>query len=329
MVQAKSAITRPDLVFNIGEFNAEANRKRYAGLKILKPRIVGLQSAEFTCVPPGQLLAEDQDITRATRAAYKRDEFEFDKKDYKTHDHGVEEVIDDRESGIYRDLVDAENVSTGRALNKVSQRLEIEITALVTDTNVWTGSDLTTQVSTPWLDQLNADPIADVENARQKILDGCGMYPNTLVLGRKAFFNVCQNINILNRFSGNGPDPVIVNAQALQTILEVDHVVVAGGLKNTANRAQDAVFAPIWPDDLALLCKTAVSDDPAEVCIGRTFAWAEEAGYFSDAELIGIVEEYREENVRGSILRCRADWGPKILYSQCGHHLTGVLTAAE
>ena len=329
MVQARSAITRPDLMFSVEEFNLEANRKRYAGLKILKPRIVGLQSAEFACVPPGQLLAEDENITRASGAAYNRDEFEFDKKDYKTSDHGVEEVIDDRESAIFRDLVDAESVSAGRALNKVAQRLEIEICSMVTDAAVWTGDALATTVDTAW-DAANATPFHDIENARQKIIDGCGHYPDTLVLGRKAFFALSMCDDIVNRVLGIiGWEPKTVGADTLQTLLGIDRVVVAGGLKNTANRGQTAVFAPIWPDDLVMLCKTATSDDPAEVSIGRTFAWSEEAGYFSDAELIGIVEEYREENVRGSILRCRADWGPKILYSQCGHHLTGVLTAAE
>lgn len=327
MVSAKNAITRPDLQFSVEEFDNQANRRRYAGLKILKPRIVGLQSAEFAVVPPGDLLSSNENVLRASRAAYNRDEFAFDKKDYKTSDHGVEEVVDDRESAIYRDLVDAENVSTKRALNKVSQALELEICSLVTDETVWAGEDLATTILTSWDTYATATPMTDIENARQKIIDGCGAYPDTLVLGRKAFFHLTQCDEIVNRVLGIiGTEPKMVNASILQTLFDVERIVVAGGLKNTANRGQTAVFEPIWPDDLALLCKTATSDDPAEICIGRCFAWSEEAGYFTDSELIGIIEEYREENVRGSVLRCRADWGPKILYPACGHHIKGVLT---
>ena len=73
----------------------------------------------------------------------------------------------------------------------------------------------------------------------------------------------------------------------------------------------------------------AVTDDPQEPCVGRTFLWNEEnAGVGTDEELAVIVEEYREEGVRGSVIRARNDRDIVIMYKEAGHLLSNVIDAA-
>ena len=101
---------------------------------------------------------------------------------------------------------------------------------------------------------------------------------------------------------------------------------MAGGIKNTAKKGQSAAISRIWSDSYVMICRVAETNDPKEPCIGRTFMWSEEnAGLGSDEELAIITEEYREEKVRGSVLRARYDRDIKRMYVEAGHLLTTIL----
>ena len=64
---------------------------------------------------------------------------------------------------------------------------------------------------------------------------------------------------------------------------------------------------------------TRTSDDIEEPCIGRCFHWSEDG-----AEPGGTVEQYREERVRGEVIRVRHEVQEKILYVPTAHLITGV-----
>jgi hypothetical protein len=122
-------------------------------------------------------------------------------------------------------------------------------------------------------------------------------------------------------------------ANGLLQLFQVDQILVARGFKNTADRGQTASLSRMWDDTMAMLC--VVHDDgiggdienPSPQ-IGRTLFSTKNDEPLPGQDDAGlgslIIDEYREENVRGSVLRPRNKRQVKILHPECGHLLTSV-----
>jgi hypothetical protein len=70
-----------------------------------------------------------------------------------------------------------------------------------------------------------------------------------------------------------------------------------------------------------MVAKIATSVDMREPCIGRTFHWTQDG-----SSIGGTVESYREEAIRGDVIRVRHDVDEVILYPEAGHLLSNVTT---
>jgi len=75
-----------------------------------------------------------------------------------------------------------------------------------------------------------------------------------------------------------------------------------------------------------MVARVAETDDPREPCIGRTFMWAGDGpgAPGTGEEIAVLVEEYREESRRGSVLRARNDRDIELMYPQAGCLITGL-----
>ena len=107
--------------------------------------------------------------------------------------------------------------------------------------------------------------------------------------------------------------------QTLAAIFDVEQVLVGDAQYNSANEGQTASLSPVWTTGFGMVCKVATSNDLREPCIGRTFHWTKDG-----SNIGGIVEEYREEKVRGGIIRVRHQTGEKVINAECGHLLSNL-----
>jgi len=321
MAMPSSTITRYELGATFNEFDLAMSRKKFIGPKVLRPVMVGVQAADVGKIPIEALLLTRKD-DRAPGAGYRRGDFEFSKYSYATDEHGWEETLDDRKLAIYRDILNAEQIHAQRAMDFVMRNYEIAVAAAVYNTTTWTGAALTTDITHEWDDHTNAVPVDNIEAARLKVIEGCGMEPNALICNRKQAFHLGQCANIVDRIKYSGKDdPKKIPLAALAECLQVDMIIVAGGYKNTAKEGQDVSISTVWGDENMMLAKVATGDDPQEPCIGRTFMWSGDGpgAPGSDEEIAVVVEEYREEARRGGIIRARNDRDLVIMYPQCGH----------
>ncbi|KPK71189.1 MAG: hypothetical protein AMJ84_06500 [Acidithiobacillales bacterium SM23_46] len=321
------AITRFDLGSTFSEFNLATARRGFIGPQCLRPRLVGVQAADVGKIPIEALLSTKRD-SRAPSAAYRRGDFEFTKFSYATDEHGWEEPMDDRKLAMYRDLLDAEAIHAQRATDFVLRNVEIDVAAALYDTDVWTGDTLTTVITNEWDDHTNAVPRDDVFAAKEKVLVGSGLEANALICNSKQFWHATHTDDIegLIKYSGED-DPKRMSVQALATILQLDYILVAGGIKNESIEGQDASLARIWSDEYMMVARVATTDDPQEPCVGRMFVWAGDGpgAPGTDEELAVVVEEYREEARRGSVIRARNDRDIVIMYPEAAHLLSNAI----
>ncbi len=345
MSSPSTAITRLDLSISYAEFSLIANMQKFIGLQVLPPLGVAQEAAEFLKIKIATLLTKIEETKRKPLAGYARDTYEWDTDNYAVEEHGVEEPVDDATVEKYGDVVRTELIATMRAINRVLQRLEYDIAAAVFNTGTWTGAALTTAIGVPWTTAATADPIADIDAAHEKVSAGCGEDANTLVLTKKGFTSMIRTARLegLLKYDAsellvalnNGQNQKMVSeiVSGLKDLLQVEKILVGRGFKNTADKGQVASMSRQWDNTKAMLC--CVKDDGLDgdlqnpsPQIGRTIFTNKNNEPLPGSDDAGlgslIMEEYREDATRGTIIRPRNKRQVKILHAAAGHLLTAV-----
>lgn len=315
------ATLRPDLG-SLHEFNLEMDRMGFIGLQVLPVIDVAVAAGAYGIIPIEQLLMQ-RDTIRAAGAPYARGKWTFEPGTFATQENGAEEPVDDNQAAIYAEYFSAEAVSAKRALDIVLRNQEIRSANLVFNATTWTGSALTTGVSIEWSTIASAIPVTDINNARQKVWDGTGIWPDTLVINRKVFNNLRNCAQVIDRITSSGAGDRAtqsdITLQQLAQVFDLPKIRVAGSAKNTADDGQSASLAQIWSDEYAMVCKTTDDADISDPALGRTFHYSEDG-----SQIGGTMESYRDETVRGDVIRARHQTQEKILYAATGHLLSNI-----
>mgnify|MGYP006268572057 CR=1 FL=1 len=306
------ATLRPDLGGSLTEFDVESDQLGFVGAAVMPPKEVTLQSATFGRIPLEQLLIEPE-TARAPGSNYNRGDMQFEQDSYSTAENGWEEPVDDREARMYRYYFDAELVSAQRARAVVRRAHEKRVADLV-------AASSSAAAGTVWSNHSAATPIADVEARKKAIWVDTGVWPNTVVMSRNVFRDCRRCDEILDQVKNVRESlPGQVLRQLLAEAFDVDQVLVAGGVRNTASKGKTREIAHIWGDTEVAVMRTAISDDIREPCFGRTMHWSEDGSTIG-----GTVESYRGETNRSEIIRVRMDTNEKVLYPQMCQRITDV-----
>lgn len=318
------ATLRPELAGSFMEFDLAMDRRGFIANQVLPVMEVALASGDFGKIPIEELL-QKRTTLRGSSGDYARGHWNFTKDSFATEEHGAEEPVDERDAKLYAEYIDAEMISSERAIDIVLRNFEQRVSDLIFNATTWTGASLTTGITNEWDDVTNAVPITDVEAAVQKVYDNSGLWPNALIINRKVFRNLRLVDQITARIAATGAGDRIrasdITMKQLAEVFDLQHIIVAGGSKNTADEGQSATLSPLWSDEYAMVCKIAEGQDIKEPCIGRAFHWGEDG-----SNIGGAVESYRDEAVRADIMRARMETDEKVLYTEMGHLLSNITT---
>lgn len=320
------ATLRPDLSGSLEEFDLAMDREGFIANRVAMPIEVASQAGTFGKLPIEELL-RNAVTRRAPGAPYSRSSAKFLPATYATEEHGHEGVVDDREAKMYAEYVDAEAVEAMVAQDVVLRALELRVAAMLFNATTWTGAALTTGITNEWDKNHASDavPIQDVQDAMFKVYDNSGLKPNALIINWKVF----QRLRLLDQIqdavaSSGAGDSVLQNrisAQQIAQALGIDEVIVAGASQNTAKEGQNAVVAQAWSEEYAMVAKVAKTPNHKEPCVARIFHWGDDGSSIGAA-----METYREEGVRGEIVRARMDTAEFVMYTQAAHLLSNVTT---
>lgn len=316
---------RPDLA-EFYEFDYEMEKNGFVSTQVLKVAETALQSDNPGKVPLEELL-KPADTKRTSRGTYNRISTNFTTFSYATDENGIEHPVDARDEKRYQNVLQVEKLAADVAFNTVMRNQEQRVADAVFNTTTWTGADLTTSVGTEWDTVATAVPITNVEAAVQKVYDNSGLWANALIINRKVFRNLRNCASIIDRINSAGagsPSKASdVTVQMLSAVFDLPYIIVAGTSKNSANEGQDASVSQIWPDEYAMVCRVATSENMREPCIGRTFHWGEDGSTIG-----GTIEEYWSDEARARMIRVRHDTDEVIMYPEAGHLLSNITTAA-
>lgn len=316
------ATLRPELGQGLEQFNLASDRQSFVGTMVLPVFNAAKSAGSFSVRTVAQIL-QGGDTSRAPGAGYGRGTQKFSTATYATAEQGWEETVDDNDKANYRDYIDAELVATQRAYDVVLRNQEIRIADAVFSTATFTGA-MTNAVGTEWSNASGSDPISDIDTAKKAIWDRTGLWADTLILNYHVFMNLRKADAIIDRIqsagAGNAAKASDVTTAMIANVFDIAKVVVCGAPKNTGNEADTTpTISNIWSSEYAMLCVTAKTNDLREPCIGRTFHWAEDG-----SQIGGTVESYRDETIRGDVIRVRHQVGEKIIYPELGQLLSNI-----
>lgn len=205
---------------------------------------------------------------------------------------------------------------------KMLIKREVEwVTNFFSTGNLWTGSsdgaDLVSGTDFTAWSNAASNPIEDIHNQQSRIEANTGFLPNKLVINRQVWFDLKNHPDIVDRVKYTSGEAVTQDVVA--RLLNVDEVLVAGAVRNTAAEGLTVNSTYIAGDE-ALLVYAASSPSLMNPSGGYTFVWDGLIGSNQGQ----VIETYRDEDAVSDIVRVRAAWAQKrlapsvgVLFSNC------------
>lgn len=205
---------------------------------------------------------------------------------YYCRKHAFHKDVSPEERLNYDEPLNADQDATIFVTQKMLIRREMAWTSKYFKTGVW-GTDLTgvtasasTNQFVQW-DQEGSDPIGDITSAGIKMAAETSYRPNTLVLSPYVFDALKNHFDILDRIKYT--ERGIVTTELLASLFEVDRVLVAWSVVNSAERGATDDVDFIYGKN-ALLCYSNPNPGLRQPSAGYIFAWTglEGAGAFGN-----------------------------------------------
>jgi hypothetical protein len=123
-------------------------------------------------------------------------------------------------------------------------------------------------------DVSGSDPVGIVEAAKTTMLNSTGFEPNTLVLSRAVWAALRNHADLKDRvkYTGSNQVPGVVNLQALAQVMDVERILVAKAIHNSAVEGAADSHGAIMGKN-ALLAYVAPSPGLMTPSAGYTFSW--------------------------------------------------------
>lgn len=243
------------------------------------------------------------------------------------------------EWSLHKDIPDQVRANADAAINPDREatiyltqqgllRREKQFVAKYFQPSVW-GTDIAGVASAPgagqalrW-DDAASTPIEDIRRAKTAVLQATGFEPNKLTLGRPVYDKLADHPDIIDRlkYGQTGPNPAQVSKQKLAALFEVDEVVVANAVENTAARGLTDSMSFIAGKH-ALLSYAPSNPGLMTPSAGYVFTWT--GMYGAQAEGTRITN-FRMPQLKSERFEIDMSFDMKVVASDLGYFFNGIV----
>lgn len=239
--------------------------------------------------------------------------------------YGIHHDIDDQVRSNADTVIQPDRDATLLLTHQALLKEEIAWVSTYFTTGVWTN-DKTGVASAPGANQFlqwnnaSSTPIEDIREYKRTIAELTGFEPNKLVLGRAVYDALVDHPDIVDRIKGGSStgNPAIVNLRLLAQLFEVEEVLVANAIKNTADEGQTASYSFI-AGKAALLCYTTATPGVMTPTAGYTFKWT---GYIGASRQGTRMLKYRMPSIRSDRIEMESSFVHKVVMADLGLFMT-------
>lgn len=229
---------------------------------------------------------------------------------------------------FHKDVPDQVRMNTDVPLNpdrdatefiaqRLMLRMEKQWAADYFTTSIWDNDVTPTNL---WSNYATSDPISDIELGKETILKNTGYMPNTLVLGYQVFRQLKNHPDIIDRYKYTSSSTITTDM--LARLFEVDRILVAKAVENTAVEAETASFGFVHGKN-ALLCYSNPTPSLLAPSAGYIFMWrGVSRGLGADVGVKRIrMEELESDRLEGQIA-----FDDKVVATDMGYFFSGAVS---
>jgi len=316
MSSPTTTIERRDLGEVVEEYALAKSEADFIGLKIMPIFKTPLQQGNYPVIAVEQML-KPRVITRAPRGNYNRGDWGFEQGNYACEEYGWEEVVDDANARNYASYFDAEAIGAKIGTDVLLRGQDTRIKTIV-------EAQSAHSITNEWDDATNATPRSDVNTGIRTIVQATGMIPDLFVTTWTNFQNLLVTDEVLDATKYTGAITMVgfeAQKRMIAQYFGVNRVEVTNAIYNSAGEGQTLTASQIWSNEYAALVVTGSGSLQSGPCFGRSFLWQD------DSPDNVNVESYREDAVRGTIIRTRHYVDEKVLNSSCIYLLSNMVTS--
>lgn len=194
-------------------------------------------------------------------------------------------------------------------------------------TGVW-GVDVTGNASASsnqrvFWNRDSSTPIEDIRAAKTFVQQSTGFVPNTLVLGQEVYDKLVDHPDIVDRIKyGQTPgSPAIVNVQSMAALFDLERILVASAIYNSAAEGADNVHQFIGGKN-AMLCYSAPNPGIMTPSAGYTFSWT---GYLAAGNQGNRITRFRMDHLRSDRVEIEMAFDQKVIGSDLGYFFSDII----
>lgn len=247
--------------------------------------------------------------------------YEVSTDSYRCEVQALHKDIDDQVRANSDDPLNDDATATEFVTRQLGLRREKDWVASYFTTGIWTGSSTGSDItpSTKW-DASGSTPISDIRTEIGAMKSKTGFRPNKLVLAENVWISLQDNADFLNRIS-IARDKILTK-DLLATVLEIDEVLIAGAVENSANEGATASMDWVMKDD-ALLVYAAPRPAIMQPSAGYNFSWT---GYLGATAQGSRILRFRMEHLKSDRVEGEMAYDLKQVASDLGVFFNSTLT---
>lgn len=253
--------------------------------------------------------------SRAPGTPYSRSFMKLSDDTFNCKNYGHESPVPDEVRKKYAKAFDADQAAVRRNAHIILFNHEVRVKAIYDGAGVPNSSP---DVKWDAYTDDDSDPIGDVKAAKRVIQVSCGLLPNKLAMSQTVYDVLTEHPKIKAKFTNtDGP----ISKDQLRKAFEIEELVIAGSVENSAAEGQTLSPAYLWGDNV-ILAVTSATQDLEVPNAARTFVWEGGGG-----EAGSRIESYREDTIKSDIHRSEHYTAEKLTGAEMCYRLSTVLTS--
>ncbi|MBI5689257.1 MAG: major capsid protein [Verrucomicrobia bacterium] len=311
----KSSVTHnPALSSTLNKYYVDS--AGFVGLTLAPLFRSGEQAAFYYVFDRENFLNIPRLAARAPGTPYVRSSMKLSDATFACKNYGSEIPVADEERKKYAVAFDADQAAIRRNGLIILFNHEVRVKAIYDAAGVPHAN-----APVKWDDFANAasDPVGDVKAAKRVIQVNSGLMPNVLAMSQTVYDKLTEHPKIKGLYPfADGP----LTRDQVRKAFEVDQLIIAGAVENTAAEGQVLNPAYLWGDSVVLAVCNPAQDLQAPTA-ARTFLWNQIAG---GAEVGSAVETYRDTSVDADIHRIKHFTDERVIGAELAYRFDDVLT---
>jgi hypothetical protein len=238
-------------------------------------------------------------------------------KTYTCENYAGEAKLPVEDRWQYKNDFDAEKEYAEIAKRALLVEAEVRVATIVQSTSIFTGADLTTDVSSsaPWA-TTSSDVISTIIAAKQKVWANSGFEADALVCDHTQLGNLLANAGVRARFPGAAIITEDMLRSNLAAILGLKHLFVGAARYDNANENITYSGASCWSATYVNVFKLA-DGGPRKGGLGKTIRWSEAEEYRDQVYM------YHEDQTASDIIQVK-EYVDELLFDQYFGHMLKV-----